>query len=84
MSISGKRVLIVGGGFSGMSAAIALRKKGADVDLVEIDPGWRSYGAGLSLGSATLRAFEQLGILDEFLRRTLHKRRPPYREPAHA
>jgi 2-polyprenyl-6-methoxyphenol hydroxylase-like FAD-dependent oxidoreductase len=68
MSISGKRVLIVGGGFSGMSAAIALRKKGADVDLVEIDPGWRSYGAGLSLGSATLRAFEQLGILDEFLR----------------
>ena len=39
------------------------------VDLVEIDPGWRSYGAGISLGSPTLRAFERLGILDEFLRR---------------
>ena len=69
MSISGKRVLIVGGGFSGMSAAITMRKRGAEVDLVEIDPGWRSYGAGISLGSATLRAFETLGVLDEFLRR---------------
>ena len=69
MSISGKRVLIVGGGFSGMAAAVALRQRGAEIDLVEIDPDWRSYGAGISLGSATLRAFETLGILDEFLRR---------------
>lgn len=62
------KVLIVGGGFSGMSAAIQLRKLGITVDLVEIDPGWRSYGAGISLGGATLRAFRTLGILDEFLR----------------
>jgi len=62
-------VLIIGGGFSGMSAAIELRKRGIDVDIVEIDPGWRSYGAGISLGGATLRAFRTLGILDEFLRR---------------
>eukprot|EP01034_Spumella_vulgaris_P041191 gene41191-50988_t len=40
-----------------MAAAIELRKQGAQVDLVEIDPGWRSYGAGISLGGATLRAF---------------------------
>jgi 2-polyprenyl-6-methoxyphenol hydroxylase-like FAD-dependent oxidoreductase len=63
------KVLIIGGGFSGMSAAIELRKRGALVDIVEIDPGWRSYGAGISLGGATLRAFRTLGILDEFLRR---------------
>ena len=62
-----RRILIIGGGFSGMSAAIELRKHGADVDLVEIDPGWRNYGAGISLGGATLRAFRQLGILDAFL-----------------
>ena len=31
-----------------MSAAIQLRKAGAEVDLVEIDPGWRSYGAGIT------------------------------------
>ena len=57
-----RRILIVGGGFSGMSAAIELRKHGVAVDLVEIDPEWRNYGAGISLGSATLRAFRQLGL----------------------
>jgi len=68
MTLAARRILIIGGGFSGMSAAIELRKRGASVDLVEIDPGWRNYGAGISLGGATLRAFRQLGILDAFLR----------------
>ncbi|HSV44169.1 MAG TPA: FAD-dependent oxidoreductase [Ramlibacter sp.] len=51
-----------------MAAAIALRRGGHAVDLVEIDAGWRSYGAGISLGGATLRAFGELGVLDAFLR----------------
>jgi 2-polyprenyl-6-methoxyphenol hydroxylase-like FAD-dependent oxidoreductase len=67
MTSAAQRILIIGGGFSGMSAAIELRRQGADVDLVEIDPGWRSYGAGISLGGATLRAFRRLGILEAFL-----------------
>lgn len=62
------KILIIGGGFSGMAAAIELRKRGAEVDIAEIDPGWRNYGAGISLGGATLRAFRQLGILETFLR----------------
>ena len=61
------KVLIIGGGFSGMAAAIELRKHGVAVDLVEIDPGWRSYGAGISLGGATMRALVQLGVIDAFL-----------------
>jgi len=64
-----RRILVIGGGFSGMSAAIEFRKAGADVDLVEIDAEWRNYGAGISLGGATLRAFRQLGVLDEFMER---------------
>ncbi|HSW24585.1 MAG TPA: FAD-dependent oxidoreductase [Burkholderiaceae bacterium] len=67
MSLAAQRILIIGGGFSGMSAAIELRKQGAEVDLVEIDPEWRNYGAGISLGGATLRAFRQLGVLEAFL-----------------
>lgn len=67
MNLIAPRILIIGGGFSGMSAAIELRKQGAEVDLVEIDPGWRSYGAGISLGGATLRAMRSLGVLDAFL-----------------
>ena len=62
-----KKVLVVGGGFSGMSAAIQFRKQGIDVDLVEIDPDWRNYGAGISIGGATLRAFKTLGILDRYI-----------------
>lgn len=67
MTSAARRILIIGGGFSGMSAAIECAKRGAEVDLVEIDPGWRSYGAGISLGGATLRALRTLGILDAFL-----------------
>jgi 2-polyprenyl-6-methoxyphenol hydroxylase-like FAD-dependent oxidoreductase len=69
MSLAAQRILVIGGGFSGMSAAIQLRKLGADVDLVEIDPEWRNYGAGISLGGATLRAFRSLGVLEAFLER---------------
>jgi len=62
-----RKVLVVGGGFSGMAAAIELRKRGIAVDLVEIDPHWRAVGAGISIGGATLRAFGTLGILERFL-----------------
>ncbi len=67
MTSAANNILIIGGGFSGMSAAIELRKLGANVEVAEIDPGWRSYGAGITLGGATLRAFKRLGILDQFL-----------------
>jgi 2-polyprenyl-6-methoxyphenol hydroxylase-like FAD-dependent oxidoreductase len=60
-------ILIIGGGFSGMAAAIELRKRGYAVDLVEMDKDWRSYGAGISLSGASIRAFKTLGIVDEFL-----------------
>jgi 2-polyprenyl-6-methoxyphenol hydroxylase-like FAD-dependent oxidoreductase len=68
MTAAAQRILIIGGGFSGMSAAIDLRRRGAEVDLVELDAGWRNYGAGISLGGATLRALKQLGVLDAFMR----------------
>lgn len=67
MTSPANKILIIGGGFSGMAAAIQLRKLGVDVEVAEIDPGWRSYGAGISLGGATLRAFKTLGILGKFL-----------------
>lgn len=57
------RALVIGGGFSGMSAAIELRKIGVDVDVVEIDKAWRSYGAGITISGATLRALGSIGVL---------------------
>jgi 2-polyprenyl-6-methoxyphenol hydroxylase-like FAD-dependent oxidoreductase len=61
------KVLIIGGGFSGMSAAIQLRTQDIETHLLEIDPDWGADGAGITLGGATLRAFRTLGILEQFL-----------------
>lgn len=60
------KVLVVGGGFSGMAAAIQMRKVGIAVDLVEIDPQWCPLGAGITINGATLRALETIGVYDEF------------------
>ena len=62
-----KKILVIGGGFAGMTAALQMSRQGFEVDLVEIDAGWRSYGAGISLHGATLRVFRQLGLLERFL-----------------
>lgn len=59
-----RRALIVGGGIGGMASAIALRQHGVAVDLVELDPDWKVYGAGITITGPTLRAFRELGLLD--------------------
>lgn len=58
------RVLIVGAGIAGMSAAIALRRTGTAVDLIDIEPDPRVAGAGLTITGPTLRALKQLGVYD--------------------
>jgi 2-polyprenyl-6-methoxyphenol hydroxylase-like FAD-dependent oxidoreductase len=58
-------ILIVGGGIGGMASAILLRRHGFAVELVEIDPHWGVYGAGISITGPTFRAFRDLGILSE-------------------
>jgi len=57
--------LIVGGGIGGMAAAIALAERGVSVEIVDIDPDWRVYGAGITITGPTLRAYRRLGLLDE-------------------
>ena len=59
------KVLIVGGGIGGMSCAISLRRAGISVDLIEIDPAWKIYGAGITITGPTMRALQTLGVLDE-------------------
>ena len=59
------KVLIVGGGVGGMSCAISMRRAGMDVDLAEIDPNWKIYGAGITITGPTLRALKTLGVLDQ-------------------
>ena len=89
-----KNVLIVGGGIGGMSAALALARDGVKVTLIDSDPNWRVYGAGITITGMSLRAFDDLGVLGEIrergfvhdgmrpLRFTGEPLGPPMRAPA--
>jgi 2-polyprenyl-6-methoxyphenol hydroxylase-like FAD-dependent oxidoreductase len=61
------RVLIVGGGIAGMSLAIGLQRIGRAAEIVEIDPQWRVYGAGITVTGPTLRALDTLGVLERVI-----------------
>lgn len=60
-----RSILVVGGGIGGMSTTIALRRDGHHVDLIDLDPQWRVYGAGITITGPSLRAFRALGVFDE-------------------
>lgn len=57
--------LIVGGGIGGMATAISLAQRGVAVDLIDLDPDWRVYGAGITITGPTLRAYKHLGLVDQ-------------------
>jgi 2-polyprenyl-6-methoxyphenol hydroxylase-like FAD-dependent oxidoreductase len=59
-----ERALIVGGGIGGMATAIRLREAGVDVTLIDLDPNWKVYGAGITITGPTLRAYKRLGLLE--------------------
>ncbi len=61
------RILIIGGGIGGLTAAIALRQRGFDVDLLEKNPPMTVYGVGIIQQANVIRAFGQLGILDDYV-----------------
>src|ERR1700760_1687240 len=59
----GLRVAIVGAGVGGLSAAIALDRKGIDCDVYEQAPVLEATGASLQLGPNALRLMDELGML---------------------
>lgn len=59
MPLKGTEIRIIGGGVGGLAAAIALRQRGAAVELLEQAPEFTEVGAGLQVspnGVAVLRA----------------------------
>lgn len=62
--------LIVGGGAAGLCAAIALSKRGIDVEVAEINEEIRPLGSGLTMNGASLRALRQIdeATLDQCVR----------------
>lgn len=62
-----QRILVIGGGIGGLTAAIALRRNGHSVDIIERDPNWAVYGVGIIQQANVVRAMDQLGLLDDYL-----------------
>jgi len=60
-------ILIVGGGIGGLTSAIALRRAGFSVAIVEKDPDWSVYGVGIIQQANVIRAMTDLGIVDDYL-----------------
>ena len=63
------RVIIVGGGIGGITAAIALKQQGIDVEVYERAAELKEVGAGVSLWPNALKALHQLGMKDASGRR---------------
>ena len=59
-----KKVLIVGGGISGLSAAIALNKVGIKAEIAEKELEWNVYGVGIIQPPNALRALNEIGLAD--------------------
>jgi 2-polyprenyl-6-methoxyphenol hydroxylase-like FAD-dependent oxidoreductase len=59
------KVLIVGGGIGGLSAAIALAKSGIRTEVAEIEQDWKIYQVGIVVQANFIRAMAALGIADQ-------------------
>jgi 2-polyprenyl-6-methoxyphenol hydroxylase-like FAD-dependent oxidoreductase len=59
-----KRVIVIGGGIGGLTAAIALTRAGVDVDVYERVPEMAAVGAGISLWKNALAALDRIGVYD--------------------
>ena len=59
------KVLTVGGGIGGMAASIKLGQSGHEVEIIDLDPDWKVYGAGITITGPTLRAYKHLDMVDD-------------------
>jgi 2-polyprenyl-6-methoxyphenol hydroxylase-like FAD-dependent oxidoreductase len=59
------KAVIVGGGIGGLAAAIALRRVGHEVEVIERATDLTEIGAGLSMAPNALAALDRLGIGDD-------------------
>src|ERR1700692_593403 len=62
-----RRVLVVGGGVGGLTAATAFARRGVEVVLIERRPTFDVPGVGLGQPANALRVYDALGLLPEIL-----------------
>ncbi|MGE4165758.1 MAG: FAD-dependent monooxygenase [Xanthobacteraceae bacterium] len=66
-----KPILIVGGGIGGLSAALALARKGLPVHVLEQTPELGAIGYGIQLGPNVFSMFDRLGLTEAMLKESI-------------
>ncbi|MBT4937879.1 MAG: NAD(P)-binding protein, partial [Rhodospirillaceae bacterium] len=67
MATNDNPILIVGGGFGGLTAALALGKRGIPVQVFEGAPEFGAIGYGIQFGPNIFHVFDRLGISEEVM-----------------
>src|SRR3954465_1240900 len=62
MTASSLKIGVIGGGIGGLTAAVALRQAGFDVDLYEQAPELTEVGGGINMGPNAVRVLRRLGL----------------------
>lgn len=62
------KIVIIGAGIAGLTAAIALARNGLDAEVYEQAPELKEVGAGVGLWGNAFRALGAIGLADEVLR----------------
>ncbi len=60
-------ILVVGGGFGGLTAALALARHGQPVRVLEGAPAFGAIGYGIQFGPNVFHVFDRIGLRDEVL-----------------
>jgi 2-polyprenyl-6-methoxyphenol hydroxylase-like FAD-dependent oxidoreductase len=66
--MANQRAVVVGAGIGGLTAAVALRRRGWDVTVLERAPALEPVGAGLGLGPNALHALDAIGLGEDVRR----------------
>ena len=73
------RVLIVGGGIGGITAALALRQRGIDALILEQARAFTQVGAGIQLSANATRVLRRLGLGEPLARVSVYPEARDYR-----
>jgi 2-polyprenyl-6-methoxyphenol hydroxylase-like FAD-dependent oxidoreductase len=64
------KILIVGAGIGGLTAAIALRQSGFEVEVFERAPELKEIGAGIALSANAMRVLKHLGLMPQVVEKS--------------
>ncbi len=62
------KITIIGAGIGGLTAAIALKRKGFEVEIYEAAPKFKKAGSGINLALNAMQVYKRLGLYDAILK----------------